>query len=260
MEKKKKGNWRLVLSHKAVVIPAVIIALIGLFGFVVFGVVSCANGALKGPQEKVIASTPSPSPTASPIPDRVYDLEGPLNFDPDLEQMPLLLPYYVAEGTGEPEADLMADFEAKNWIDTTPEDAPAGCQIIRHRGVGTSYLIYQGVYYNLDDDRNETGVVDLLFFDVNEDGTPELIYTVSEDFSTDARCRVGMFDFADLTRSFSDFSVMEGYLALQVNEDGCEVYRTRISQGEFGGGYTLLLGEKLGVLIAVDGRLSIELL
>jgi len=247
---KNRNIWKRILTHKAVVIPVVIIGLLALFGFVVITVVRCG---MKTVRDEPPVYTPGPTPTATPMADRDFDGDVPIEFDPDTEQMPLLIPY-VADGT--------VEFTAEFWADVTPEDvrAEVDCLIIRHRDLGVTYLLYENEYFNLDDDRNATGVLDIVLCDILGSGRPQLIYTVSEGYSSDMLCFVGMFDFETRARTFSDFALRESYLALEViGENSCEVYRALRLSGETWGGYRLVLGEKLGELMDADGRVGMAL-
>ncbi|MCL2695321.1 MAG: hypothetical protein FWE69_03235 [Clostridiales bacterium] len=250
---KKDNIWKRILTSKAVVVTVVIIGLIALFGFVVITMIRCGLETVKPTVTADPNMTPRPTPTASPMPDRDFDLEIAIDFDPDTSQMPLLFPHIANE---------REEFTAENWVDITPAEVRAAvdCIIIRHRDLGLTFLRYEDAYFNLDDDRNNIGVLDIVLCDLLESGSPQLVYTLSEGYSSDALTTVVLFDFETKERIFADFALMESSLALEENgENSLLVFRATRRSGQTWGGYLLLLGEPLGELTAVDGRIKIAL-
>ncbi|MCL2672708.1 MAG: hypothetical protein FWF10_11865 [Clostridiales bacterium] len=252
---KPKSAWKRVLSSKAVVIPTVIVCLLLLFVGAFYLSAGMVMGIFRaGPQNApVTAGTPAPptpEPTATPEPNKVIGTA--IDFDPDISKMPLLQGF-VSEDPEE--AEFL--FTREYWLDVSPEglaEAQPGARVLRHYDTGITYLLHPSGTYPLDEARNTTGVIDLVMFDLNEDGIAELIYTISAGYDPDETCSIGMFDFTTMTRYFTDCAVRDSELAILTTEFSIELYRARIvAMDEPWGSYTLTLLEKFGDVVERNG-------
>ena len=200
----------------------------------------CARTANTPPQPVTEAPTETPEPT--PMPDRFYDgLHNPA-FEPDAAKL----------GISEDEIESYDEdvFLPQYWMDMTPADMDesAGCTVIRHMGLGYSYVIYEGNYYRLGEGDDGKGLLDIILSDLNGDEKPDLLYTYHFGAGTDAQTKVGWFDLETCMEKTSAFGIREGFAMLSAEEGSYALYRCeRIVDEQFS--VTLQYGDRLGEIV-----------
>ncbi|MDO4544102.1 MAG: hypothetical protein Q4C01_06055 [Clostridia bacterium] len=193
-------------------------------------------------------------PTATPLPDRNYDMGTPIDFEPDLSLMDL----------GTVDEELMEEYAQETWLDITPETVAleVDCVIMKHFEKRCTYLYYDGTYLRLDEGSDGYGVLDMILCDLNFDGSKELIYSYSFGAGDEYCSKLGWYDFESGTLSVSDFSLQGEELALYTSDGvSCELYRADRSSGENDGGYVLHLIETtpFGIVMEQGGKLFLQL-
>ena len=207
---------------------------------VTIGIQQCARSANRKPQTVTEAPTETPEPT--PKPDRFYDgLHNP-PFEPDVTKL----------GISDDEIESYDEdcFLPQYWMDMTPADLKesADCSVIRHMGLGYSYVVYGGNYYRLGEGDDGKGLLDVIVSDLNGDEVPDLLYTYHFGAGTDAQTKVGWFDLETCTQIVSSFGIRDGFAMLNTEEGIYALYRCeRIVDEQFS--VTLQYGDKLGEIV-----------
>lgn len=195
---------------------------------------------------------PTPTPEPTPMPDRIYDANHKPDFDPEIEKLGM---------TDSEIMDYGAEYLLREyWLDITPETlAPEYGKVIRHIGLGYSYLVLDGTYYRLGEGDDGKGVLDVIVCDLNWDEIPELLYTYHFGTGSDAQAKIGWFDCADRSDTRSPFAMQNDYLALDESDGRCLLYhatRTVTEDGTFRLHFESLIGE----LTESEGALYLTLI
>ena len=231
---KKKRPLRAVLF----VLGAIVLLLVAMGGTILI------QQSLRPARATAVPTAePTETPEPTPLPDRSYDSERKPAFVPELDKLGMTDDEIEAYG----EEFLAPEY----WLDITPDDlrAATGADVIRHIGLGYSYLVLDGTYY-----RHGKGVLDVLLTDLNNDGTPDMLYTYHFGVSTDAQTKVGWFDFATLHGQLSPFGMQQDFLALNAEGDAIVLYRCTRFVDE-NGGFALHFTDRLGELVEQSDRL-----
>ncbi len=199
-----------------------------------------ARAASKPPQSVTEAPTETPEPT--PMPDRFYDgLRNPA-FEPDVTKL----------GISDDEIESYDEdvFLPQYWMDMTPEDMDEsiGCTVIRHMGLGYSYVIYEGNYYRIGEGDDGKGLLDIILSDLNGDEKPDLLYTYHFGAGTDAQTKVGWFDLSTSAEKVSSFGIREGFAMLCEEEGSYVLYRCERSVDEQFSAI-LQFGDRIGEIV-----------
>lgn len=241
MEQQNKGTWKKVFSKGAFAVVCIIVAVLLLVGAAYLTLRlrrSCARGSA--------VSEATPTPAATPLPDRVYPAEKKPAVLPPLEKL------NISAGHLEDYTEALTDLEY--WIDLTPDGAE-GYTVVRNWALGCSFVEENGEYYRLGEGEDGKGVVDVLAIDLDFDGEKDLLYTYNYGANEDVYSKVGWFRFDTHESVFSDFAQRDGFLSL-VEEDGIywlfrAVRDADLETGTFG----LTLTERLGEITESDGRI-----
>lgn len=240
-KKKRKGYW----------IPVFILAALLLFAAAFGGTFllqRCSHNRQEQAKETPVP-TFTPAPTA--VPNRVYDAGTQPSFVPDTSKLGMTEQEIVEYG----EENLKQEY----WLDLTPEALKAeGVSVIRHIGLGYSYLVQGGDYYRLGEGDDGKGVLDALACDLDLDGQTELLYTYHFGVGEDAQTKVGWFSLATMQDVHAAFSMQNGFMAL--NEEGGRyvLYRTERFVEE-DGTFSLRFTAPLGEVMESEGGLYLVL-
>lgn len=197
-----------------------------------------------------MAPTATPEPT--PLPDRSYDSASRPSFEPDITLLGL--------NSDEIESYGEDYFSSEYWLDITPEALAqrTGCSVIRHTGLGYSYIVWNGAYYRLGEGDDGKGVLDVIPCDLNADDLPDVLYTYHFGIGTDAQTKVGWFDFSTGKSTLSLFGMQQDYVALSEEEGSCILYRCTRFVDE-NGGFALHFTDRIGEIIEQSGELYLML-
>ena len=243
MEKQPKAKKNGALKKLAFVLGAVALLLAAM------GVTVLVQQSLRPARPTpAVTEAPTETPEPTPLPDRNYDSEKKPDFMPELDKLGLV-------------RDKIDDYGPENfapefWLDITPDDlrSAAGCTVIRHIGLGYSYLIKDGVYYRLGEGDDGKGVLDVILCDLNFDEMPDVLYTYHYGTSDDAQTKIGWFDFATGQSKLSPFASKGAFLALNEEEGHCVVYRCeRFVDEEYG--FSLRFTDRIGEVVEIAGEL-----
>lgn len=213
---------------------------------VTVGIQQCARS--RNAKPKTVTEAPTATPEPTPKPDRFYDgLHNP-TFEPDLTKL----------GISEEEI-LSYDedcFLPQYWMDMTPAemDESIGCSVLRHMGLGYSYVVYGGEYYRLGEGDDGKGLLDVILSDLNGDEKPDLLYTYHFGAGADALTKVGWFDLETCTETVSAFGLKDGFAMLNAEEGSYVIYRCERSVDEQFG-VLLQYREKIGEIVEQMGTL-----
>lgn len=241
-----------LLQNKLVFTLLCIICFTVLLGAVVFAVIYIGKCSVSSNRQRPQASATA-EPTASPIPDRSYDLGKTIDFDLDLDKLNL--------GYIDPQDDT---YSKEHWLNITTEQVSnaTGAVIIKHDKQRCTFLVYHDSYIRLDEGTDGFGVIDMAVCDIDFDDEPDLVFTYSFGVGEDYCSRVGWFDFDAMQRTVSDFYLMGHELALATADDiSCELFRAERRAGQSEGGYVLHIIEPnpLATVVEQDGRLMLKL-
>ena len=233
IRKRKKGAWIVLFLFGAIAL-----LLLAMFAtMMIQGRILQNSRPTARPTEE-----PTATPEPTPLPDRNYAAENKPAFEPELDKLGMT--EYEIEDYG-PE-NLVSEY----WLDITPDDlrAATGCAVIRHIGLGYSYIVWNGTYYRLGEGDDGKGVLDVILSDLNNDSVPDVLYTYHFGTSEDAQTKIGWFDFATGQSKLSPFSMRGDFLALNQEDGHYMVYRCeRFVDEEYG--FSLRFIERLGELI-----------
>lgn len=234
MKKPLKKPIRILLY----VLGAVLLLLLSVT--VTTGIQQCVRSANERPQTVTEIPTEAPEPT--PMPDRFYDgLHNPA-FQPDVAKL----------GISDEEIESYDEdcFLPQYWMDMTPAemDESIGCAVIRHMGLGYSYIVFKDAYYRLGEGDDGKGLLDVILSDLNGDEKPDLLYTYHFGTGTDAQTKVGWFDLETCTEIVSSFGLKDGFAMLSTEEGSYAVYRCDRSVDEQFS-VTLQYREKIGEIV-----------
>ena len=195
---------------------------------------------------------PTDTPAPTPLPDRSYDADKHPAFTPDLSKLGMSadeIDNYGAES-----------FTPEYWLDITPDDlkAATGAAVIRHIGLGYSYVVLGGEYYRLGEGDDGKGVLDVILCDLNLDDEPDMLYTYHFGYGDAAQSKVGWFDFSTRTGVLSPFGTMGDFLALREEDGAYMVYRCARAVDE-NGGFALTFLDRIGEVIEQSDELFLLL-
>ena len=195
---------------------------------------------------------PTDTPGPTPLPNRSYDADRHPAFAPDLDKLGL--------SAEEIENDGAESFAAENWLDITPPElqSAADASVIRHIGLGYSYLVLDGDYYRLGEGDDGKGVLDVILCDLNYDGEGDVLYTYHFGHGDGTQAKVGWFDLAARTGVLSPFGTAGDYLALNEEDGAYILYRCERAVDE-NGGFALTFTDRLGEVIEQNGGLFLLL-
>ena len=197
-------------------------------------------------------AVPTDTPAPTPLPDRSYDADRHPDFVPDLSKLGMSadeIDNYGAES-----------FTPEFWLDITPDDlkAATGAAVIRHIGLGYSYVVLDGEYYRLGEGDDGKGVLDVILCDLNLDDEPDMLYTYHFGYGDAAQSKVGWFDFSTRTGVLSPFGTMGDFLALREEDGAYMVYRCARAVDE-NGGFALTFLDRIGEVIEQSDELFLLL-
>ena len=241
----QKANWKKVLSKGAFVVICIVIA-VALIGGAAYLTLRTMRTCRSGKPAQTQA-TPTPEPT--PVPGHSYYTQK-LDVAPPLELLG------IDEGHLE---EYSADLQLpENWLDMTKDDTE-GFRIIRSVVLGCSYLVQDGQYYRLGEGMDGKGLLDYYVTDLDLDDEPDLLYTFHCGANEYNYSKVGWFRFDTHTSAISDFSQLDGYLAL-VEEDGNYILcRADRAVDEDAATFGLTVTERLGEITEINGRIALIL-
>lgn len=246
MEKKPTKKRKNALRTLLFVVGALALLLLSMA--VTIGIQQCMR-----PQKPVVTTeAPTETPEPTPLPDRSYDSRKKPSFMPELDKLGLSDDELASYGE--------EYFMPENWLDITPDDLKnaVGCTVIRHIGLGYSYIVQEGAYYRLGEGDDGKGVLDVLLSDLNDDGEPDVLYTYHFGTGYDAQTKIGWFDFATLSGKLSPFGMQRDFLALNAEDGAYCVYRcTRFVDEE--GGFALHFTDRIGEVVEQSGELYLML-
>ena len=238
---KQIPKWRKVLGKGVFVVVCILAALLLLAGAIygTYRVQRCMKG------EKVVAS-PTPTPEPTPVPQRLYSADRHLTEAPPLDKL------HINEGHIEDFTEELSD--PTHWIVLTPNGAE-GFEVIRSIDIGCTFLVQDGEYYRLGEGENGKGAVDVILTDFDCNDEPDLLYTYHFGANEEERSKVGWFDLNTHRSVLSDFSLMNGFLALEETDESYVLYRAERNADLDTGSFGLNLTERLGEVTEEDGRI-----
>lgn len=204
-------------------------------------------------QQQSVKETPIPTDTPAPteVPSRIYDAGAKPAFLPETSKLGMSEQELLDYG----EENLAIEY----WIDLTPEELRSlGVTVIRHIGLGYSYLVQDGSYYRLGEGEDGKGVLDAVACDLDMDERMELLYTYHFGTGEDAQTKVGWFHLSTMQDLHAPFSMQNGFLALHAEDGRYLMYRTERFVEE-DGTFSLRFTEPLGEVMETEGGLYLVL-